>query len=774
MARRKPWGEGKTGQEGRRDETAPPGPASGRDAAQGLAPSPDPSRPWLLMAAVALWVARPLYPSESAALQGDGLPAVMLWLVLAVIWLFGAIRQPRFRVRWGWVDLALLALVVWHTVSAIWWAGRASPRPAVNMLWEWVGFAGSFFLTRQLLSGPRECRALMAVMCGVAVSLAAFGWYQYVYDLPATRAEYAENPDRYLANAGLWLPPGSPERLTFEKRLASVEPIATFALTNSLAGLLAPWLVVFAGLMVLGRATAATKPSATSPTPTDPGRPRPLDGLVRAGPSVFRSPALRQGLWWAGIVACAGVVAGCLVLTKSRSAFVATALGLAMVGWMWRAGNRRLPWKPIAGAAILAAALVAGTYAVGGLDREVLTEAKKSLGYRGQYWQSSLAMIADHPLLGCGPGNFQCAYTAYKLPEASEEIADPHNFLIEVWATAGTPAMLAFVAALAGFLVVALREPRPACDPNTSASGPNDADRPALVYAGAAAGFLLVLPLSVISPAPPEISLFLVTLPCFGLTLGLLWKHATQGGCTPGLPAVGVAVLLVHLSASGGIGFAGVAGSLWLLMAIGLNLADGWSGRLLPRWTAWVALAVVGPAAWACYATGYGPVLRCQAALERAQRHPLQADQHLLEAAEADPWAMQPWNQLAALAFEAWKAKAHDEKAVRRFVGYTEHLLARAPKCASLWEITGDRFLEMSRRNHEAQYLQQAEKCFRTAVTLYPNSAALRAKLALALRASGNLSGYEEERGQALELDRITPHLDKRLPAELRDALNRS
>jgi len=176
----------------------------------------------------------------------------------------------------------------------------------------------------------------------------------------------------------------------------------------------------------------------------------------------------------------------------------------------------------------------------------------------------------------------------------------------------------------------------------------------------------------------------------------------------------------------------------------------------------------------ACYVTAYGPVLRSQAALERAERHPLEADRHFLEAAQADPWSMQPWNRLAALAFVAWKQKPHDEKAVQRFVGYTEQLLARVPKCASLWEIAGDRFLEMHELVKRPEYLQQAETCFRTAVGLYPHNAALRAKLALTLRASGDFSSYERERSQALELDRITPHLDKKLPKELRDALNRS
>ena len=64
-------------------------------------------------------------------------------------------------------------------------------------------------------------------------------------------------------------------------------------------------------------------------------------------------------------------------------------------------------------------------------------------------------MIAAHPWLGCGPGNFQEAYTLYKLPEASEEIADPHNFLLEVWATAGTPAAVGLLAVLGCFAFAA-------------------------------------------------------------------------------------------------------------------------------------------------------------------------------------------------------------------------------------------------------------------------------------------------------------------------------
>ena len=50
---------------------------------------------------------------------------------------------------------------------------------------------------------------------------------------------------------------------------------------------------------------------------------------------------------------------------------------------------------------------------------------------------------------GVGPGNFASPYLKYKLPQSSEEILDPHNLFLEVWATAGFWALLALAGALA-------------------------------------------------------------------------------------------------------------------------------------------------------------------------------------------------------------------------------------------------------------------------------------------------------------------------------------
>ena len=116
------------------------------------------------------------------------------------------------------------------------------------MLFEWLALGLVFFLTRQLVRTRREARALVAVMIALAAALAVYGYYQVFVGLPAARAEYAANPDEALKDVGQWAPAGSAERLRFERRLASDEPMATFALTNSLAALLAPWLLVATGI----------------------------------------------------------------------------------------------------------------------------------------------------------------------------------------------------------------------------------------------------------------------------------------------------------------------------------------------------------------------------------------------------------------------------------------------------------------------------------------------------------------------------------------------
>jgi hypothetical protein len=82
------------------------------------------------------------------------------------------------------------------------------------------------------------------------------------------------------------------------------------------------------------------------------------------------------------LATCILVIDACLVLTKSRSAYLAAAAGLVLLAMYGRRRGWRLDWR--IPAAVVGVGLVNGLAAVyfGGLDAEVLTEAPKSVLYR--------------------------------------------------------------------------------------------------------------------------------------------------------------------------------------------------------------------------------------------------------------------------------------------------------------------------------------------------------------------------------------------------------
>ena len=106
-------------------------------------------------------------------------------------------------------------------------------------------------------------------------------------------------------------PPGTPLRDLFEKRLANREPPATFALTNSLAAALAPWLVVGLGIV------AAT---------------------------------WRERRRWIAWLICIVPIAVCLLLTRSRSGYAAVAVGVIWLAFRhWQRSRHNVAGTKVAG-----------------------------------------------------------------------------------------------------------------------------------------------------------------------------------------------------------------------------------------------------------------------------------------------------------------------------------------------------------------------------------------------------------------------------------------
>jgi hypothetical protein len=701
-------------------------------------------RTWLLPAAVALLVASHLIPSESVAESGTHAVLCMAWCVLLAAWGLTAALAPDAKLYFTASDAAFMLLVALHAASGLVPRDGVVTRQAWNVLWLWVSYGIACFLLRQLLIGASHTGAVLAVMLGLAVALAAHGYYQYFVTGPMVRADYQRHPEQVLRENGIPTEPDSPVRRHFENRLLAVEPLATFALANSLAGFLAPWTVFSAGLAFqLWR--------------------RRLPRLV-----------------WLTLGAVPLFLIGCLLLTKSRTAVLALVAGGILLGLFGPPMRWHLDWRIPAwiAAALIVLSLVA--VGVGGLDIEVLSEAPKSVLYRLEYWRSTAAMIGDHPLLGCGPGNFQDYYAHYKLPQASETVADPHNIFLEIWATAGTPALMAFLAwiGLLGFDLGRSDGPRQLLEPDFPADDPTWGAGD-LVPWGALAGVAIGFGLALVTDFPlwtkasgGHVGILLIGLPLAAITIWMLRLWQATGPVTTSIPVIALITLGINLCAAGAAAFPGVILSGLVLAACARQTAAHVHARPIPG--AIRGLLVVAPAllALACYWTEYAPVLRCQTLVAEAEKlleggssqpgRVPQAFDHLYAAAQADPSESRVWQRLAAMHLHAWLI-GDDETSLEAFGEAAARYAALRPASQRAHAQRGEWFLLAYRKSGQRKHLDAAIEAYQLAVQRSPASALAHAQLAWVHHLAGDASHARPEAARALELDARHSHEELKL-----------
>lgn len=706
----------------------------------------------VLGTAVALIVIGTLIPSESSVLEGSYAPLAAVWCLLLVMWAFGQWMSPQPAVIFGWTEIVGLLLVGWNWVAGLVALSAGNGRSALNVVWLVVSYGIAVFLLRQTLRTTAQVRALFAAMIWLATLLACFGFYQYFYSFPAQRAAYKANPEEFLRDGGQESEPGSPERKRFEDRLESKEPFATFALTNSLAGLLAPWLIATLAIALTALGTGQ-----------------------------------RRLLLTAAIVAV--ILAGCLVLTKSRTAYLAVAAGVVLLAMYGRDRGWRLDWRiPAAGAAVIVVLALSAVY-FGGLDTQVLSEAPKSVLYRLEYWQATAAMIAEHPVFGCGPGNFKENYTAYKLPQASEAISDPHNFLLEIWATAGTPAIVLLLLLGVAFAVDLARTARQADVPHS----PQDSDGGVASWTmlgGALAGLIAAAPLGVVVLLPlvdvaPSIRWFpvvwLLGFPLLGAVWWALAPWIAGGRVSLAAAIVPQVVLLVNLLAAGAVVFPGVVATLLVLIPAALFLVrssanapkvEEPAARMPREWplSRRTAILLTLAAVWSlamCVWTEYWPVLVGRMELSgaeeaRARGRLIEAEGLALRAAVSDGFSPEPWRLLTYVRLEKWIASG-DELDWQAFVAAADGLQQRDPQHQLTYRTRGSWFLTAWRKSQRPEHLELALPEFRRASERYPNSAFNRAQLAWVLHLAGRDDEARTEAEIAHKLDGQTPHADQKL-----------
>jgi O-antigen ligase len=138
----------------------------------------------------------------------------------------------------------------------------------------------------------------------------------------------------------------------------------------------------------------------------------------------------------------AAVTVAALAFTYSRNAWLglaAGALGLVLTAQ-----------RTLRIVAVLATVLAVGTIAMPGAVAErlqsVVNLEDQTLRDRVAMWRSGLAMIADHPLLGVGPGEVRAWYQHYRRPEAVRpSTGHLHNSAVQIAAERGLPALVAWL-----------------------------------------------------------------------------------------------------------------------------------------------------------------------------------------------------------------------------------------------------------------------------------------------------------------------------------------
>ena len=463
----------------------------------------------------------------------------------------------RTALRWFDVVAALFFGWVFVSFVVVWCSGQGAPRAMLTMLAHWCGFAAMFATWRILLGNKHLIRAMLLLFVALIIAESSAAYYHYYHLGPQTRREfYAGLEQATGVSAANQDAASSGERELMKNRIDSIEPLGTYSLTNSLAAVLAPWCVFFCGLFLLGRRQA----------------------LVVMLPIAF--------------------VGFILLMTNSRSGILATLFGIAcLFGTMIVASvqNKRV----LFGTAVTIFGIVAAGwgigYATGGLNGAAVTLATKSFGYRLQYWQSGSQMIADHPLVGCGVGNFREYYTQYKLPTASETIADPHNLFFEIATNAGLPALACFIVLLVAAMGYALSSSPKRGDaaPASDAATPNSqrASRQQLpitlfyerlcasrrryhpICCGGVVGIIAAFAYSYTNYVPLSLDLALFVL--LGFLLGFFLFAPVLDSITVPLKTLApvcLAVLTVDLLASGGIAYPHVNVTFWFLLALCFGL----------------------------------------------------------------------------------------------------------------------------------------------------------------------------------------------------------
>lgn len=730
-----------------------------------------------LVASLLIWAF--LVPVDATSVfEGQALPQNLFWLLAACLCAAAAALKGGLgfkRSEWLVCGFALIWLLLITACAGF----ENNPRRAWNGFWQVIALASSYLCIRSLDFGPESRAALWAICLVGCLATSVQGLYQVSVVFPHARAAYERDPDQELSKIpGLYAPPGSPQRARFEDRLYSHEPYATYALANSLATVLSAGVLLLASVMltlIFNQRHGSRLPIGRSIEREngDDARWDRLPGKKQLG---WHRLAIAIGLFSLALMLI------CWLLTRSRAAYVAVAAcAVLWIGLNYFSSSQR----KIRGKQLIAGGLLCLLFFGVGIgwivlnDELVIREASKSLGYRIQYWQSTLRMIWEHPWLGVGLGNFQSYYPYYKLPTASEEIADPHNWVLDIAATLSLP--IAFM--VMGWLMISLlsgsRFWRNVQSPSIGELATDERMqverheldgrcRAAIVWGAGLGGTICGLLAWLLSGHDPW-EMLICWLPA-AVLVAFLWPGLLSQTSTNRLgPRMAALSMLVCLMASGSWQASGIAIPLLLLLATSRAFVDMHRGRWFCLVLPVLGLACFLFQAWLPVTRAWS--LRQQAMLAENGVQQLALARQAINAdpldTEAQSWVIQAQVAQATLAnrFEFERLSSHA-------LNELDAWLERDHNHFTNWRQAGNLTFELCEAADRlgldvGPLYRRAVDYYQRAVERYPGSAELRLQLAAAATLTQQWELSQEQAEQAIQLSEATPHLDKKLENQL-------
>ncbi len=138
---------------------------------------------------------------------------------------------------------------------------------------------------------------------------------------------------------------------------------------------------------------------------------------------------------------------GALLLLTQSYAVILSVIGISGIGI---ASQRHFFSRKRFGIFFLGCALCLGILFPIGHQKwqdTIALDERSSLASRSMIWQAALRMIADHPLVGIGPGNFQREYLRYQQyfpPYLEWAVPHPHNAFLDLWLEGGVLGVTGF------------------------------------------------------------------------------------------------------------------------------------------------------------------------------------------------------------------------------------------------------------------------------------------------------------------------------------------